>query len=197
MAEGFVSLDPDRVGEVTYRGPAIDDPEILHRSPSAIRALLSRANGFILYHGGLHVRGACTEPPWHSLRTAWDSDQAFHRLYTAVEARDVPFAQDCMGDQFLLRDGGVWRLSAETDEIDNLGMTIERFFEAVRQDAEELLDFNRDQRLEPGQLYNAYPPFCMNESGRGRSLRAMSAKDVIGWHADLARQIRSLPDGCD
>jgi hypothetical protein len=194
MSEGNVPIDPVRLGEVTFRGPTVDDPEVLLRTPPEIRALLSGANGFILFHGGLHVRGACREPAWHSLRAAWEGSNAFHRLYNSVEVEDVPFAQDCMGDQFLLRDGGVLRLSAETDDIEDLAMTLQGFLDAIPHDAEKFLGFNRKRKLEPGQLFNAYPPFCMKESA-GASLKALSAEDVIGWHADLARQIRDLPEG--
>ena len=197
MAGDASILDPDRIGKVTYRGQAADDQEILLRTPAVIRSLLAKANGFILFHGGLHVRGACKEPSWHSLRTAWEGEQAFHHLYSTVEADDVPFGQDCMGDQFLLRDDRVWRLSAETDEIEDCGLSLGGFLEEVRRNPEDFLSFNPNQRLRPGQLINAYPPFCMAQSGKDASLKAIAAEDVIGFHADLARQIRGLPDGAE
>src|SRR5437763_1751021 len=55
-----------------YVGPPVDDPAILDRLPGEYRALLARANGYVAYHGGLHLRGACFAPEWHSLRAAWD-----------------------------------------------------------------------------------------------------------------------------
>ena len=53
-----------------YVGPPIDDPEMLERLPSEYRSLLAQANGYVAFHGGLHVRGACLIPEWHSLRAA-------------------------------------------------------------------------------------------------------------------------------
>jgi hypothetical protein len=54
-----------------YIGPPIDDPDILDRLPAAYRDFLARTNGYVAYGGGLHVRGACHAPGWHSLRAAW------------------------------------------------------------------------------------------------------------------------------
>ena len=45
-----------------FVGPPIDDAEMLDRLPAEYRDLLTRANGYIAYHGGLHVRGACLSP---------------------------------------------------------------------------------------------------------------------------------------
>ena len=82
--------------------------------------ILSDANGFILHEGALHVRGVSFAPEWHSLRAAWRGPSAFHTLYESVLSTDIPFAQDQVGDQFLLRDGRVLRVSAETGEVDAL-----------------------------------------------------------------------------
>src|SRR4051812_2832298 len=98
-----------RLDHTTYVGPPIDDGEVLNRLPADLARLLHEVNGFIAFEGGLHVRGACHRPAWHSLRNAWVGEDAFHRLYDGVQTEDVPFAEDCMGDQFLLREGRVWR----------------------------------------------------------------------------------------
>ncbi len=37
-----------------------------------------------------------------TLRQVWIGEDRLSRLYPAVNADDVPFAQDCFGDQFLL-----------------------------------------------------------------------------------------------
>jgi hypothetical protein len=106
---------------VTYVGPPIDDADILARVPSDLADRLRQANGFIWFGGGLHVRGACREPAWHSLRAAWEGDAALHVLYPTVQVDDVPFAEDCVGDQFLIRGGTVWKLAAETGDVEDLG----------------------------------------------------------------------------
>src|SRR5436190_17613681 len=99
------------LADVTWKGPAVDDLELFRRLPGELVRLLQQQNGFIQYHGGLHVRGACRTPQWHSLRAAWLGKNAFHRFYPDLTPEDIPFAEDCLGDQFLLREKDVWRLS--------------------------------------------------------------------------------------
>ena len=41
---------------VTFIGPTLDDLDMLDRLPSNLSGLLRQINGFIQFHGGLHVR---------------------------------------------------------------------------------------------------------------------------------------------
>jgi hypothetical protein len=190
------------LNNLTFTGPPLDDEDLLARLPTNLADLLRQINGFIQFQGGLHVRGACGEPAWHSLRDAWDGDAAFHRLYPEVRPDDVPFAEDSLGDQFFLRNRRVWRLAAETGEVESLGVGLGGFFEAVEADPVEflslhpLLEFQREGgRLEPGQLLAAFPPFCTKEAADGVSLAAIPADERRRFLADLAAQLRDLPDG--
>src|SRR5262249_50069797 len=114
-------------------------------------------------------RGACREPAWHSLRDAWFGEAAFHRLYPGVQAEDIPFAEDCMGDQFLLRGGQVWRLAGETGEIASMGVSLGEFLHSTQADPVEhlslhpLLQFQEEGgTLEPGHLLSRRTRFCYN-----------------------------------
>jgi hypothetical protein len=185
-----------------YLGPEIDDFEILRLLPDSYRALLEVANGYVAYNGGLHVRGACFSPEWHSLRAAWRGDEAVHRLFPEVLADDVPFAEDALGDQFVLRQGVVWNLSAETGEIASLRLTLPEFDAAVRADPDGFLALgplhqflSEGGKLEPGQLLGAYPPFVFKESADGVMISAEPARERRLFLSDLARQIRDVPDG--
>lgn len=77
----------------------VTDPEILRTVPEDLRSLLSENNGFILFDSGLHVRGAVRSSEWHSLRKVWFGDFAPCKLFPAIIESDIPFAQDCLGDQ--------------------------------------------------------------------------------------------------
>lgn len=185
-----------------YIGPPADDLEILARLPALLRGYLEQTNGYVAYHGGLHLRGASREPAWHSLRAAWEGPAALHRLYPEVRRDDVPFAEDALGDQFLLRGGIVHRLSGETGEIESLGLDLAEFDAAVRADpfgylALAPLEEFRAQGgvLTPGQLLSVYPPFVIAESANGVSYRAVDAVDRRRWLADLARRLHGIPDG--
>lgn len=173
----------------------MDDAELLDELPPDLVDLLKEINGFILHHGALHIRGASRTPEWHSLRSALRGPAAFHALYENVHASDIPFGQDQLGDQFLLREGRVLRLSAETDEVEPLADSLEDFFSRVREDMQGFLNVNLKQVMLPGQLLLASPPFVLQESGTDVSLKPVSAAEVICFHSHLARQIRDVPDG--
>ena len=185
-----------------YTGPTIDDFEILERIPRAYADLLKAANGYVAYHGGLHVRGACRLPEWHSLRAAWFGEDAIHRLFAEVSPDDVPFAEDALGDQFIIRRDVVWRLSAETNVIASTNLRLHEFDQAARADPDHFLQLgplNQFQseggRLEPGQLLSVYPPFVFKESAEGVSLKAVPTLERRRYLSDLARQLRDVPDG--
>lgn len=75
------------------------------------------------------------------------ADRAFHRLYPNIRAADIPFAQDQVGDQFLIRDGAVVRLAAESGDVEPLASSIEDFFQKVTEDIEGFLDSQAKKKL--------------------------------------------------
>ncbi len=183
------------IGKVTFVGSAVDDLDVLSLLPDELASLLRDTNGFVLFHGGLHVRGAVRSPAWHSIRAVMEGDEALHKLYASVMQTDIPFAEDCVGDQFLLRAGEVWRLEAETGDIEKTADSFALFWAAIAKDPYEALNFNPDLRLEPGKLLHAYPPFCTKESKLGVSLKPIPALELIRFHADFARQLAAVPEG--
>jgi hypothetical protein len=190
------------LGHLLYVGPSLDDIEILPRLPASYTRLLASRNGFIAFDGGLHIRGACLEPPWHSLRSAWEGPDALHQLFSEIGPDDVPFGQDALGDQFILRVGVVHRLSAESDELTSLNLDLDAFLAAAAADPigflalQPLLHFQaQGGRLTPGQLLSVYPPFVFKESGGDASLRAIPALERLRFLAQLARHVREAPDG--
>ena len=188
--------------DYSYIGPPIDDSPVLVELPVPLARLLVETNGFIAYDGGLHVRGACHAPPWHSLRYWWNSDDALHRQFSAVRESDVPFAEDAFGDQYLIRDDEVHRLLAEEGEVQALSFGVRGFLAAVERDPIGFLGLERFTQfreeggvLAPGQLLNAYPPFIAAESSQGVSLRAIPTAERIAFLAHLARTVQGRPDG--
>jgi hypothetical protein len=115
---------------------------------------------------------------------------------------DVPFAEDCMGDQLLLRSGKIHKLSGETGELEALHTVLAGFFAAAHANPLEYLSLQpllafqkRGGKLHPGQLLHAYPPFCAEESAKGVLLRAAPALQVIQYLSDLSRFLAKIQDG--
>lgn len=182
--------------ELTYCGPEVDDHKLLAALPFELREILGAVNGFVQFQGGLHIRGICSEPNWHSLEHALRGEQAMHAKYESIDVEDVPFGQDCVGDQFLLRAGEVMRLSAETDQVDFFAASLSSFLKAANESPVEYLSLepllqlhNEGGFLKPGELIQVYPPFCTKEAANGVSLRAVPVDKLLGFHADFANKL--------
>jgi hypothetical protein len=185
----------------TFIGPELTDTEVLETVPKDYREFLMDVNGCVLFGGGLHLRGACNFPEWHSLRQVWIGPDALSSRYGQVEKDDFPFAQDVFGDQFFLREGFAIRLEAETGDITALGMTWQEFLNAATCRPVEFLPLQPLTRylsdggtIQPGQLLSVYPPFCTSESANGVSLKAIPAMERIRFLADFAAQLASVAD---
>jgi hypothetical protein len=185
-----------------YIGRDVTDQEIFDRLPGDYRSFLGQMNGCILFNGGLHIRGCANDPDWHSLRRVWIGDDRLSALYPAVHADDVPFAQDCFGNQFLLRSNSIFRLDGETGDIENLEIGWQEFFKGAIADPTKVLSLQLFERfkidggsLDPGQLLSVYPPLCTKETANGVSMKATPMFERIKFLADFAAQIASAPDG--
>jgi hypothetical protein len=52
------------------------------------------------------------------------------------------------------------------------------------------------QHLQPGELVNAYPPFCTIQSGEGRvTLRAVPTEEQHYFLRQVSATMRDLPEG--
>lgn len=187
----------------TYIGSEITDFEILGKLPENLREFLNQNNGCILFDGGLHIRGAVLSPDWHSLRKVWGGELALYHLFPAVKKSDIPFAQDCLGDQFFLRKGVVHKLTAEIGEMKSLNMDLNTFINRSMEDPVDflilrpLLQYQEEGgTLKPGELLSVYPPYCTDQSANGVSIEAIPMLDRIRFLAYFAEQIADVPDGC-
>ena len=187
--------------QTSYLGPPIDDLALLVRLPDDLVRVLQARNGFVAAEGGLHVRGACINPDWHSLRSAWEGEFALHTLYPALKKEDVPFAEDCFDDQFLIRDGLIVHLNGETGELEETPQTWSEFLSFVEDDPTSFLQLSylrsfldTGGALKPGELLSVYPPFVFVQS-TDPSLRPCPALELRSFLADFAKQISQVPDG--
>jgi hypothetical protein len=191
------------LSNITYQGSAFQaDPEVEALLPDNLLSLLKQINGFIQFGGGLHVRGLCNEPEWHSLRAALFGESAIHKLYPSVEKTDIPFAQDCVADQYLLRERTVFKLFAETGELESLDFGLGSFLSAASNDPVEFLGLepllqiqSQGQHLEPGQVIHVYPPFCTKEAKNGVSLNPVSTTEAIAFISGFSEKIKTVGNG--
>ncbi len=187
---------------ILYTGGELTDLVTFARLPSYLQAFLRQQNGVVAYFGGLHLRGCVELPAWHSLGAAWQGEAAFWRTYDQVQQGDIPFGQDCVGNQFLLRGDAVLWLDTETGELADLEVDFKHFLfgaEKYPLDALSMEPLRAFQLagglLRPGELLSVYPPFCVATSSQTPSFKAIAAAERLAWLADFHRQIKDLPDG--
>ncbi len=192
------------VRHLSFVGPSLDDVDILPRLSRPYVQLLASQNGFVAFNGGLHVRGAVLEPQWHSIRAALEGPDALHKLFDVLTPTDIPFAQDAVGDQFILRSNLVSRLDGETGTLQSLNIDLDRFLDACDTNPvgflrlQPLLNFQTlGGVLAPGQLLSVYPPFLIQTKANERSYAAVPAAERIRMLAGFMSETRSLPDGTD
>ena len=192
------------LSNITFAGPPIEESSSLEATlPRNLLELLRQVNGFIQHGGGLHVRGICSNPEWHSLALAMQGPNALYLSYPELFPTDIPFAQDCLADQFILRDGVVFRLESETGNLECLGISLSNFFERSQEDPIEflsmhpLLQYQSENQtyLEPGKVLHAYPPYCTAEAENGVHLASVPVADAIAYLAHLSSCLRNLKEG--
>ncbi|RFP65660.1 hypothetical protein D0N36_08190 [Hymenobacter lapidiphilus] len=188
---------------ILYTGGELTDLVTLARLPTYLQAFLRAQNGVVAYFGGLHIRGCVAAPGWHALAQVWQGERALWRTYGELRKSDIPFAQDCVGNQFLLRGDAVLLLDTETGELANLDVDFKHFLfgaEKFPMDALGLEPLRAFQQaggmLQPGQLLSLYPPLCLATNGRSTpATQAVPVAKRLDWLADFYRQIKDLPDG--
>jgi len=188
---------------ITYTGPEFDESSnVIENLPDNLVSLLRQINGFVQYGGGLHLRGVCNEPEWHSIENMMNGPISLHNSYTAITDTDIPFAEDCVGDHFLLRNRNVIKLLSETGEVEEYGFGLATFLNNAAENPVEFLGMepllqlqNEGGELKPGELIHVYPPFCTKEAANGVSLKAVPSSEALLYLADFSKQISGLGEG--
>lgn len=185
----------EEIRGVIYTGPELGDGADLEMLPESLQALLQVSNGMIAFDGGLHLRGIGAVPDWHSIDEVWTGEHALHRVYSELLPTDVPFAQDCVGDQYLLRDGKVIKLMAEMGYLEPFAEDLREFLTKACDDPVGYLDlepltiFQEDEgELEPGMSLHVYPPFCSQEAEEGVTLSAIPTLKRLEFLFDCYRE---------
>ena len=68
---------------------------------------------------------------------------SLHNSYPAITDTDVPFAEDCVGDQFLLRNRNVIKLFSETGEVEEYGFGLATFLKNASENPVEFLGMSK------------------------------------------------------
>ena len=185
----------DNFKNICFSGPEIDDFETFDRLPQYLKDFFLKKNGFTIRTGLFHIRGCVLEPKWHSLKEIWYGESKLSNLYQSINKNDIPIGQDCLGNQFFLRNNIIHLLNSEIDEVDNLKIDFRQFIQEINELTDEDIDVKKMQNIElaPGQLIYSDPPLAFN-SPIGYSFKAIDALEQI---KNLSKLSKILKKGID
>lgn len=187
----------------------------LARLPAAVRKqagalgqelleMLKVKNGFFAFDRALHVFPLGTANEGYDLVT-WNSDELWRTAYGHLLAgRELFFAEDIFGEQFLIREDTIWRFDPETGDQEAFADTLDDWaYRILDEDHVEVGTlFANDwtylngpldakMRLVPRRLFTLGGAFELE------NLLAADAVKAMRFRGDFAQQVHDLPDGTE
>lgn len=166
-----------------------------------LASLLSRCNGFYAFESALHVRAAGPTGGEPSVQE-WNSEELWRSAYGAMSEGHLFFAEDAFGGQFSIKDEQVFTFDPETGDAVALSSSLEDWADQVLFDYEVLTGFPVAHDWQ--QIHGALPagarlvpkqPFVLGGEYAVENLHALDAAESMLYRAEIAVQIRDLPEG--
>lgn len=170
---------------------------------AALQELLRHKNGFFAFESALHVLGGSTQPAGLCDVLSWNERSLWRANFSEVSESVFFFAQDAFGGQFALdADGHVLALEPETGELNPIAQNLEGWAGLILDDRDFMTGHScaRAWQEANGLLplgHRLYPkiPFVLGGDYAPANLFSSDAVQAMRAYANIARQIRGLPDG--
>lgn len=164
-------------------------------------AMLHNRNGFYAFESALHVLPAASSPSPQNIQD-WNQPDAW-RIHYGDQAEGLLFwAEDVFGCQFAIGKDGVYRFDPETGETEWMTSTLEGWAEMLLSNYEVETGYaaahewqKRNGPLACGHRLIPKQPFVLGGRFDADNLYALDAVKGMLFRAEIARQIRGLPDG--
>ncbi len=192
LADLLVNASP-AIGDINISPPVED---------KGLKTLLTTRNGYYAFDKALWVfasHSAAHEPGLdHPEIANWA------RKYPKTKGVSHAFAVDIFGYPYCVSDQGVLKLDLETGRFMRIGEDIEGWAKRVLDHFEQLTGWSclKEWERENGALpvgYRLLPrlPFIGGGARSSDNLIAVPLTELIGFYAELAAQVRNLPDGAE
>jgi len=174
----------------------------LDGSNPELHALLMLKNGFFCFEGALQVFSTDFRSKHICLRD-WNNPNLWRNAYGDMNDLDILFfAQDIFGYQFGLKDRAIVQFDPETGLCKTLADSMENWAQRVLRDFRVLTGFPIAHKwqvlngsIAPNCRLNPSIPFVLGGAYTIDNLFAANMIDGMLARADIAHQIRRLPDG--
>lgn len=163
--------------------------------------LLWERNGFYAFESALHVFPADESRRLVGI-SQWNAQTLWRAEYDGLADGCLFFAQDLVGGQFCIYQSAVCKFDPETGAKERLAGSIESWCATVVDDfkAQTLWALAhewqaRNGPLKPGVRLVPKTPFVLGGDYTTENLYVAEAMKAMRFYADLAKQLRDLPDG--
>jgi hypothetical protein len=163
--------------------------------------VLSRCNGFYAFESALHVRASGLSRDEPTLEE-WNANDLWRSAFGAMAEGHLFFAEDVFGGQFSIKDDHVFTFDPETGQATPLAKNLEEWADHMLFDYEVLTGFPLAHEwqqihgsLRAGQRLVPKRPFVLGGQFSVENLYDMEAAASMRYRAEIAMQIRSLPEG--
>lgn len=184
---------------LTRLGGALE--RLAGKQATHLQALLERRNGFYAFESALHVRGTCSVSGELGL-DEWNSLGGWRSGYGELADECLFFGADLFGQQFCIHQEAVYRFDAETGGKEYFGASIEDWAGAILDDFEAQTGWplahewqRQHGKLPQGTRLVPVTPFVLGGEFAVGNLRPVPSQEAMRFYADLAIQLRNVPDG--
>lgn len=164
-------------------------------------SMLCQRNGFYALESALHVFPTHSNPQEIGLDD-WNENALWRNAYNGLADGCLFFAEDVFGGQFCIKDNKVYTFEPETGVLDYLADGIEGWAKAIISDYEVLTGYPlaHQWQKQHGQLPSRKRllpkmPFVAGGEFEPDNLYLADAVEGMRFRADIANQIKDLPDG--
>lgn len=161
----------------------------------------SRRNGFYAFDSALLVR-PFSSPCLPLGVVEWNDPSGWKKKFDTDLSSDVFFAEDVFGEQFSLRDSGVFKFRPETGETELFARDLHSWADAILGDnaLHTGQPLAREWQNQNGALPRGYRlapklPFVVGGEYATSNLTSMRDSELIEYSAQIANQIANLSDG--
>ncbi|MFY3152456.1 SMI1/KNR4 family protein [Achromobacter xylosoxidans] len=163
--------------------------------------MLCQRNGFYALESALHVF------PTHSSQNEigisdWNESALWRSGYKDLADGCLFFAEDVFGGQFCIKDSKVYTFDPETGALEYLADDIENWVKILLSDYEVLTGYplahqwqKQNGQLPAGKRLLPKVPFVLGGEFVLDNLYLADAVEGMRFRADIASQIKELPDG--
>jgi hypothetical protein len=196
--EKLLSLAGEPLGPPLASAAGVDGQPL---AGDLIDAILSRTNGFYAFESALHVFPLTGHPGTFGI-DSWNDPGLWRDLYRGLADGFLFFAEDVFGGQFALKDDRICSFDPETGESTQIAKSLDEWARALLDDFEVMTGHPIAHQwqvangpVRPGDRLIPKVPFVLGGDYSMSNLIVMDAARGMRFRAELAVQIRDLPDG--